>query len=138
MHVDQRSDTKTISISAAPARVFRFVADASNLPRWAIGFARGIRRDGDGWVVTTGSGSAVPLRIRSDEGTGVVDFVVAPAPGVEALAASRVIPRGDGTEYVFTQVQPPGMPDEAFARSVAAVSHELVVLRAILETDCPL
>jgi len=41
------------------------------------------------------------------------------------------------TEYVFTQVQPPGMPDEAFARSVVAVVHELTVLKALLEIDCP-
>jgi len=60
-----------------------------------------------------------------------------PAPGVEVAASSRVLGRGAATEYVFTQVQPPGMPDEVFARSAAAVAHELTVLEALLEIDCP-
>jgi hypothetical protein len=137
MDVSMRADTRSISISAPPAQLFRFVADATNLPRWAIGFARAVRRDRQGWIVTTGTGE-VPVQIRSDEATGVVDFLLSPAPGVGGLAASRVIPRGEQSEYVFTQFQAPGMTDDAFAKSVAALSHELEVLKALLEIECPL
>jgi hypothetical protein len=131
-----RADTKTISIDADPGKVFRFLVDPAHLPRWALGFAKAVRRDGDRWVVTTGTGD-VALRVSADPASGVVDFVMTPAPGVEVAAASRVLPRGEGAEYVFTQVQPPGMPDEVFARSAAAVAHELTVLKALLELDCP-
>jgi uncharacterized protein YndB with AHSA1/START domain len=48
-----RADTKAISIDADPRKVFEFVANPVQLPRWAVGFARAVRRDGDGWVVTT-------------------------------------------------------------------------------------
>lgn len=131
-----RADTKTISIDAGPEEVFRFVADPAHLPRWAVGFAKAVRRDGERWLVMTGAGE-VAVRVRADPASGVVDFVLSPAPGVEVTASSRVLARGSGAEYVFTQVQPPGMREEAFARSAAAVAHELTVLKALLEVDCP-
>lgn len=132
-----RADTKTISIAASASDVLRFLADPANLPRWAVGFARSVRRDNGRWLVQTGGGE-MPIRILADEATGVVDFVLHPQPGVEVLAASRVVPRGEGCEYVFTQFQAPGMSDEAFLRSVQALEHELNVLKAIAEVACPL
>jgi hypothetical protein len=132
-----RADTQSISIEATPSRVLDLVADAQNLPRWAVGFARAVRRQGEDWIVATGQGE-VALRIRADRAAGTVDFLLSPAPGVEALAASRVVPRGQASEFVFTQFQAPGMPDEAFRASVEALRHELVVLKALAEVACPL
>jgi hypothetical protein len=98
-----RADTRTVSIQAEPAKLVDFLADPRNLPRWAVGFAKGVRQDGDQrWIVETGGGD-LPLRIDADRTTGVVDFVMSPAPGVEARAVSRVLARGTGSEYVFTQ-----------------------------------
>lgn len=132
-----RADTKTISIHADARRAFDFLSDPENLPRWAVGFAKSVRRDGERWVVTTGGGE-MGLRVLADPSSGVVDFVMSPAPGVEAVAASRVVPAGDGVEYVFTQLQAPGMPDDVFAKNVRALEHELTVLKALLEVECPL
>jgi len=132
-----KSNTQAVSIEATASRVFDLVADPENLPRWAVGFARSVRRDGDRWIVITGSGE-VGLEIRGDRATGTVDFHLEPAPGVEALAASRIIPRGTKSEFVFTQFQPPGMPDESFRASVEALGHELRVLKALAEVECPL
>src|SRR5882757_40488 len=130
-----RADTKTISIDANPKTIVRFLADPRNLPRWAIGFAKSVREENGGWVVQTGTGEAA-VRIASDEVAGVVDFWVSPIPGVEVLAASRVVPRGSGSEYMFTQFQSVGMPDDAFQKSVKALEHELAVLKAIVEVEC--
>lgn len=132
-----RADTKSVGIHAPYDKVVGFLADAGNLPRWAVGFAKTVERDGDRWRVTTGHGE-MGLRIVTDASSGVVDFYVSPAPGVETVAASRVIPTNDGVEYVFTQFQPPGMPDDMFASSVQALTHELTVLKALLEVACPL
>ncbi len=132
-----KADTKTVAIHAQPGRVVDFLADPTNLPRWAVGFAKAVRRAGDQWVVTTGAGE-MGIRVNADRQLGVVDFVMCPAPGVEAMAASRVIPAGAGAEYVFTQFQPPDMPDDVFAKSVHALAHELTVLKALLEIECPL
>ena len=132
-----QADTKTVAIQAKPRQIVEFLADIRNLPRWAVGFAKGVRRDGDRWLVTTGSGD-MAIRIATEPDYGVVDFYMAPGPGLEALAASRVIPNGDGAEYVFTQFQAPHMPDDVFVKNVRALTQELTVLKAILEVECPL
>jgi hypothetical protein len=132
-----RADTKTVSIHSTPERVMDFLSDPTNLPRWAVGFAKSVRRTGDRWIVTTASGE-MGIRIVTERRAGVVDFFLSPAPGMEALAASRVVPAGDGVEYVFTQFQAPDMPDDVFAKNVQALAHELTMLKVLLEIECPL
>ena len=132
-----RAATKSVSIDAPASKVLGFLKEPENLPRWAVGFAKSVRRGATGWYVKTNDGE-IGVAIDADERTGIVDFHMQPAPGVKVVANSRVIPRGKGTEYVFTQFQAPGMPDEAFAQSVKALEHEFTVLKAVLEVECPL
>ena len=63
-------DTQTIEIAADPAQVQAFVEDGANLPRWAIGFAKDARLDGDDWIVTTGAGDRIPTVIVSNATRG--------------------------------------------------------------------
>jgi hypothetical protein len=133
-----RTHTATIEIQAPPERAFSFLADPERLPVWAIGFAKSIAREGDAWVVTLRSGERLPLRVDADPATGVVDFVSLPAPGVEAPAHSRVLAHGDGTLYTFSMHQGPDMPDTVFDAQVAELERELTVLKAHLESSCPL
>jgi len=132
-----RSDTQTVTIDVAPEHVVGFVGQAENLPRWAIGFAKAVRCDEDRWIVSTGQGE-VAITIAVDEVVGTVDFHMEPAPGVEAVAFARVVPNGDGAEFLFTQFQEPGVDDDTFDQLVAAAGHELIALKALLEVACPL
>jgi len=132
-----RANTQAVSIEAHPQQVFRFLADIRNLPRWAVGFAKAVRQEHGRWYVATAHGE-IPVRIDADERRGVVDFWLTITPGVDALAASRVVPRGSGSEYTFTQFQPPDMAAEVFDMNIKAVRHELQVLKAIAEVECPL
>ena len=131
-------DTQTIEIASDPARVQTFIEDGANLPRWAIGFAKGAELNGDEWIVTTGTGDRIPTVIVSNATAGTVDFVMSPAPRTTVTAWSRVMGVNGVTLFTFTQVQPDGMPDEMFAGQVRALSHELVALKALLEVECPL
>ena len=132
-----RADTRTISINAPPVKVAAYLSNVINLPRWAVGFAKAVRQSEAGWLVETSNGE-MSIRIESDARTGTVDFWMTPVPGRDMLAASRVISRGEGSEYVFTQFQGPGMPDDVFAKNVQALMHELTVLKALMEVECPL
>jgi hypothetical protein len=132
-----RSNTQTVTIDVEPEQVVGFVGQAENLPRWAIGFAKDVRRDADRWIVTTGQGE-VAVTIAVDEVVGTVDFHMQPAPGVDAVAFARVVPNGDCAEFLFTQFQQPGVDDDTFAQLVAAAGHELIALKALLEVACPL
>lgn len=63
---------------------------------------------------------------------------MSPAPGVDLPANTRVVPCNGGSLYTFAMQQAPGMPDEVFDRQVAELEREPTVLRARLETSCPL
>lgn len=132
-----RSDTQTVTIDSRPSEVITFLAAVENLPRWAIGFAKEVHRDGDRSVVITGHGE-VGIAVEVDHAAGTVDFRMEPEPGVEAMAYCRVVPNWNGAEVAFTQFQQPGVDDETFEQLVAAVGHELVTLKALLEVECPL
>jgi hypothetical protein len=133
-----RSDTQAVTVHADADALFAFLAEPRNLPKWAVGFCRDIRPDGDDWLVATGQGE-VRLRLEADPRARTVDFRMTLAPGVAVLAASRIVPNGAEAEYVFTQFQPDGMPDEAFAANVRALGEELLVLKhaAAAWAACP-
>jgi uncharacterized protein YndB with AHSA1/START domain len=132
-----RTSTQTVTIAAPPTKVFDFVADLELLPTWAIGFAKGVRRENGSWLVRVGSGEELPIRLDVDRERGVLDFWFGPAGG-EVPATTRVVANGDGAEYVFTMFQPPELPDEVFAAQVAELARELTVLKAQVESACPL
>jgi hypothetical protein len=133
-----RTHTTSVEIESAPEHTFAFVADGGKLPLWAIGFAKAVEPDGDRWLVTLASGERLPLRIDSDDATGVVDYVMIPAPGVEVPAHTRVMAHAGGTLYTFSIHQTPDIPDDVFEAQVAELQRELTVLKAHLETSCPL
>jgi hypothetical protein len=133
------ADTQTITLPANLADAFAFLADPANLPRWAVGFARDIRREGEAWIVQTAQGE-MPVRIVADATHGTIDFHMTIAPEVEAVAYSRVVPNDSGAEYVFTQFQLPGMADEVFAGQRAALAEELAILPLLFRAQvaCPI
>ena len=135
-----RPDTQSVTIEVAPSHVFAFLAEPENLPLWAVGFCRSIRQDtgADRWIVTTTQGD-VPIRFAALEAAGTIDFYFTPVPGAELAAFSRVVPNGDGSEYIFTQFQSSGMPDEVFEAQVRALTGELRVLQGLLmaRATCP-
>jgi hypothetical protein len=141
-----RADTQAVTLDAPATTVFEFLADPENLPKWAVGFAHAIRRDrgsdgdagGDAWRVRAAQGE-VGLRLTTHGRLGTIDFHMTPAPGVDVVAYSRVIPSPEGAVYVFTQLQPPGMPDAVFDGQVRALREELAVLQRIMRARhaCP-
>ena len=133
------ADTQTITLPVSVEEAFAFLAEPENLPRWAVGFARGIRREGDKWIVQTTQGE-MPVRVVADAVQGTIDFHMGVTPGVEAIAYSRVVPNDSGAEYVFTQFQLPGMADEVFAAQRAALTEELAILPILFRAQiaCPI
>ena len=102
-----RSNTQAISIDSPADRAFAFVADPNNLPRWAIGFAKDVRRGGDlGYVVTTGQGD-VPLRVATDAQLGVVDFHMADPGGADAVVRVEDT-RTEGSKVLVRSSVPAG------------------------------
>ena len=60
-----RADTRTVSIEAPAEQVVTFLEDPANLPRWAVGFAKAVRRTESGWTRQTGP-AEMGIRIDAD------------------------------------------------------------------------
>src|SRR5215469_15140442 len=123
------SDTQTVTIQAEPERVFAFLAAPENLPKWAINFCQDIRQEGERWLVRSEepgmASTEVEVKFLTNAKQGVIDFLMVPTPGVEALAASRVVPNAEGATYIFTRFQPSQMPDDVFAGLKEGLTNEL-------------
>lgn len=128
-----KSQTVSISIQRDVRRVYQFVFDLENLPKWAGAFAKSVRRSGDDYIVETDRG---PLKIRMASGNnyGVLDHHVSPAPGIEIYVPMRVITNGTGSEVLFTLFQYPDMDDARFTEDLKMVRRDLESLKKILET----
>ena len=126
------SRTLSASIDCPPGRVYEFVANPENLPRWATAFCRSVRRSEAGWIVETPDGP-VGIRFVAPNELGVLDHYVSLAPGVEILNPMRVVPNGAGSELIFTLFQLPGTSEERLAEDVKLVERDLRTLRHVLE-----
>jgi hypothetical protein len=56
-----------------------------------------------------------------------------PAPDVEGVANSRVLPNDEGSEYIFTQFQAPDMPNDVFHGQIESLKQELVLIKQLVE-----
>jgi len=123
----------SVYIARRPAEVYEFAADPRNLPRWAAGLARSeVRADGDEWVAEAPFGR-VRVRFVERNTLGVADHDVTLPSGATIRNPMRVVPNGEGSEFVFTLIRHPGMSDKQFAKDRAAVESDLRALKGLLE-----
>jgi Polyketide cyclase / dehydrase and lipid transport len=124
------SQTRSIAIAAPPAAVLSLLADGARLPDWAPRFAREARAEGDHWVIDSG-GVELRVRIRSSVELGTVDILDA-AKG-KPRAFGRVIPNGEGSEFLFTLLFDPGINPEVVEGQMGVVEKELEAVRDLTE-----
>jgi hypothetical protein len=115
-----KSDTQTLVVDASPRGLFEFLAAPENLPKWAVKFCHSIRPQDKEWWCVQGCLGEIPMRYVVDRDSGVIDYHVS-TPAGEAVIPTRVVPVGAGAAYIFTQFQPPDMPDEAFRGQVQSL-----------------
>ena len=126
MHTN-RSETRSISIQASPAKVLDLVGDANALPRWAPNFATSVRPENGHWLVD----DELLIDLRVDRELGTVDIL---RPKLLPTGAySRVVPNGEGSEYLFTLFFPDGTAEEAITKQMTVVEEELRTIRALCE-----
>jgi hypothetical protein len=126
-----RVETRTISVAAAPARVFDYLSDARHLPEWAPGFARTVEHDHDDvWRVQADAGPQ-KMAVKAARDHGVVDFVSADAPNLGLFA--RVVPNLTGAELIFSLFFLEGTEPSAVDAQMAVVDQELEAVRERVE-----
>ena len=124
----------SIYIARRPVDVYEFASDPRNLPMWASGLARSeVTRDGDGaWIARAPFGE-VKVRFAERNEFGVMDHDVELESGVTVHIPMRVVPNGEGSEFIFTLFRQLGMTDEQFAADGLAVEKDLATLKEVLE-----
>ena len=115
----------SITVPAARADVFRFLAAIENLPAWATEFCERVERRAAGWVAQTAQGEMI-FEITADERTGVIDMRAGPTPETLWPFPVRVLALPTGaTAITFTFFQMPGMADELYVRQCESLGVEM-------------
>lgn len=132
MHVHA---VRSIEIEAPYDRVFGFIADPKNLPRWASAFER---VNGSKAQLRTPAGVAdIDLRVESSFDVGTIDWIMTFTGGNTATANSRVT-RGPAGRVVYSFVlyaPPPSLEslEGALAEQARTLESELSRLKVLLE-----
>ncbi len=125
--------TKSISIDAPVSKVFAFVSNLANWPKWAIANVVAVKPgSGEWWAMETRTGLG-RIRIRPDEASGVLDYDLISA-GVQWNVGARVTAKGAGSEFSLEFKPPASISKEAFDKQVALADKELARLKQLMES----
>ncbi|KUN09222.1 hypothetical protein AQI95_05080 [Streptomyces yokosukanensis] len=127
--------TKSVSIDCPYDQVYAFLADPANWPKWAVVNVRSIEPtdDPDWWQMSTPLGPA-KLRLRGNSEFGILDHDFVDDTASWRVPA-RVVPNGDGADFMITFHRPPTLTEAAFREQADLVDTELATLKEILEAD---
>jgi uncharacterized protein YndB with AHSA1/START domain len=128
-------DVQSIDIEAPTSRVFEFVAEPSNLPRWANAFREA---DGRSARLETPQGTVnIELRTDARREAGTIDWTMTFPDGAVGTAYSRVTPDGESRSIFSFVLMAPPVPLEAVEGALEAqrktLAKELVRLKEHLE-----
>ncbi|CAL9275999.1 hypothetical protein SUDANB5_04510 [Streptomyces sp. SudanB5_2050] len=114
--------------------VYAFASDPANMPAWAHGLGRSIRKIDGRWVAEDSPLGRVAVAFTPRNDLGVLDHDVTLPSGETVHNPLRVIGDGTGCEVVFTLRRRPGQSDADFERDAAMVTADLSRLRELLES----
>ncbi len=126
------SKTITQSIGVPPKTVYEFVANPENLPQWAAGLSKGIKKVGHDWVADSPMGQVKVKFVPSNE-FGVLDHDVTLPSGETVTNPMRVLKNGEGSEVMFTLFKDEKTDDKTFAHDAELVAKDLRSLKQVLE-----
>ena len=119
-----KSRTVTTVLPAPPNRVFAYLSDIENLPRWATEFARELKVVDGRHKVVNGLGEFF-FEIHADAETGVIDMLAGPDEDQLALFPTRVVALGeDRSAFTFTMFRWPGQPEDLFESQHRSLQRE--------------
>lgn len=122
----------SVPIDRPPHEVYDFASEPENLPRWATGLGGSIKKVNGEWVADAPMGR-IKIRMTKKNALGVLDHDVVLDSGAVVHNPLRVLPRGRGSEVVFTLFRQPGVTDEKFSEDAQWVEKDLNILKGLLE-----
>jgi len=128
-------DVQFVGIQASAARVFAFVAEPGNLPRWTSAFKRADSRSAQ--LATPQGVVDIELATIAQREAGAIDWKMTFPDGAVGKAYSRVTPDGEARSVFSFVLMAPPVPLEALEGALEAqrgiLAEELLRLKGILE-----
>ena len=128
-------DVQGIEITAPRRKVFEFLREPANLPRWARAFASA--GNGRARLETPAGAMEVGLEVTADPDTGVLDWRLAFPDGSTGLAQSRVTETTRATcIYSFVLHAPPVALEQVegvLDAQRAQLQSELATLKSLMD-----
>ena len=129
----KRSRTLAIGIERSPIELYMLISNPQNLPRWAAGLCKGVRKSAGGWIVETAAGD-MGFKFAGRNDYGIMDHYVTSASGETVYVPMRVMKNGRGSEVAVTIFQGEDMNDEKFDADCRLVDADLVSLKQLAES----
>jgi hypothetical protein len=116
-------DVQHINIQSSPAKVFDFIADPANLPKWTAAFKQA---DSKSAILLTPAGELkIGLHTLTNKEAGTIDWHMTMPDGTVGKAFSRVVEDNSGNIiYTFVLLAPP-VPLEQVEGTLAAQKEQL-------------
>lgn len=127
-------DVQSVNIQANTAKVFEFIAEPANLPKWTGAFKQA--DDKSALLVTPNGELKIGLETKSNPELGTIDWYMTMPDGNVGVAYSRVVEGPDKNAiYSFVLLAPP-VPLEsvegALLQQMGQLKEELFKLQNIL------
>jgi hypothetical protein len=126
------SRTLSVSIKCGPDKVYEFLSNPENWPKWAKGLGQSLKKVNGKWIVDTPQGQ-VKIRFTEINKFGILDHYVKTPTGTEIYVPMRVIANGTGSEVIFTLFRLPEMTEERYVEDQKLVEDDLRKLEHIME-----
>ena len=128
-----KAHTKTARFKASTRKVFDFVADVDNLPKWATNFCLELTREGADRKVKTPMGEMY-FRIDADSRHGIFDMWSGPTPDQMVRWPARVVDDNfGGSVLTVSAIQMPDDSDEQFESQCQSLDEEFENIRQAVE-----
>lgn len=124
--------TRAIESDIEPERIYRFFAEASNIPKWAPVFADSIEHVSGAQYRVTKNGESFTLEVFLHPSAHAVDYLRQMANGRRGGAFLRVMPRPlGGSTITMTVPIGPSATEAAVAKTLEQELAEVIRLASL-------
>ena len=134
MKTISRSAIQAVDIQAPFERVFGFLANPMNWPRYAVVNLRSVSPGERGWFKMVTKFGQGEIRVNPVKELGIIDHDWRD-PQANWTVPARIVANGDGVTVMYTLFQPPAMTDHQFDQAMQEMDIEMNKLREILESS---
>ncbi len=115
-------------------KLYQFIANADNLPKWATMFCKSIQRNENAYyTVITTENIELLFKIEDDITTGIIDMYMGTDKEMMWKIPARVISDNmSGSIFTFTLIQMQNQTNDEFEKSCQSVDEELKMIQSVL------